>query len=285
MPRKPIKKAAKATRKRAVQPDAFARQLDALVSNPMNPEFDAIQRPAGARFEAFVAEDGSEAVIDIFDVIGSWETNARTLSNTLKNLSAKQLTVRINSPGGSVFEGFAMYNALRDYARRKNATVRTEVVGVAASIASVIAMAGDTIAIAENGFLMIHNAWAVAIGNAVEMRKIADVLDKLDTQLVATYVKRTGETAKSVAGMMAEETWLDSADAVEMNFADEIIDSVEASALAHDVTHYDNAPGVLTRPLTKAKASKSTKVAAPAKTEDWSEAMAACTRLGVTLKG
>lgn len=275
MPRKIS--ARKATR--APKADAFALQIDALVNDPHRGEFDEIARPAGAHFALFATEDGEEAIIDIYDVIGTWETNARTFRAALQSINASTLTIRINSPGGSVFDGFAMYNDLRDYARRKNATIRTEIVGVAASIASVLAMAGDEIAIVENGFLMIHNAWSAVVGNARDLRKTADTLDALDRQITATYARRTGETPKAIADMMGAETWIDSEKAIELNFATEIIDSVDASALALDVSKYANAPRVLVRPSRAKAKAKPAAVAAKAPQPDLSEALAACNRL------
>lgn len=260
---------------------ALALQAEELISDATRLEFDAIKRPAGARFEAFLAEDGSEAVIDIYDVIGSWETNARTFRNTLKSIDAEQITVRINSPGGSVFDAFAMYNDLRAHPAR----IRVEIVGVAASAASVVAMAGDTIAIAENGFLMIHNSWTIAIGNAREMSKTAGVLAKLDKQIGATYARRGGLDAADVAEMMDAETWLDSQDAIDMNLADEIIESVDASALAHDFSKCAKAPGVLVKAsraatiAAKPKPSQQVPSAPAAIAADWSGVSASISRL------
>ena len=271
-----LKTTAKPSRRAPVQPSAFALQLDDLLSDATRSEFDAIKRPADARFEAFVAEDNSDAVIDIYDVIGSYETNARTFRNTLKAITAPQITVRINSPGGSVFDAFSMYNDLRAHP----AGIRVEVVGVAASAASVLAMAGDRIAIAENGFLMIHNSWSFAVGNANEIRKLADVLGKLDKQIGATYARRSGIASGKIATMMDAETWLDSSDAVDMNLVDEVIESVDAQALAHDFSKCSKAPRVL---LTASRAATPAKPKQPAKqapaVEDWSAVNASIHRL------
>jgi ATP-dependent Clp protease, protease subunit len=285
MPRKISKKSAAApqnsVRRKRPAGKAFALQSDDLINDATRPEFDAIKRPSGARFEAFMAEDGSEAVIDLYDVIGSWETNARTFRNTLKSIDAAQITVRINSPGGSVFDAFAMYNDLRAHPAR----IRVEIVGLAASAASVVAMAGDTIAIAENGFLMIHNSWTIGIGNARDLTKVAGTLAKLDKQIGATYARRGGLDAADVAEMMDAETWLDSQDAIDMNLADEIIESVDASALAHDLSKCSKAPGVLVKasraatPAAKPKPTQQAPSAPAATAPDWSQVYASLHRL------
>ena len=122
--------------------------------------------------------------------------------------------------------------------------VRVEILGMAASAASVIAMAGDEIAIAENAFLMIHNAWGIVAGNKVDMRSFAAVLDQIDAALVATYARRTGGDAGEIAAMMDAETWLAGPEAIERGFAGELLDS-DGEALAFDLSVYHNAPSVL----------------------------------------
>ena len=129
-----------------------------------------------------------------------------------------ELTVRINSPGGDVSDGLAIYNALS----RRTGQTTVEVDGIAASAASLIAMAGDTIRIAENAMLMIHSPWTIAAGNAEELRQTAGVLDKFESGLIDTYAKRTGNDRDTVAGWMAAETWFDAHEAVVHGFADEI---------------------------------------------------------------
>lgn len=250
-----------------------------MLTDPARQYETSMRRPADARFEALMTEDGEEGVIEIYDIIGSYETNFRTVSDALKRMSnASQITVRINSPGGLVFDGFAIYNALRAH----GAHIRVEIMGLAASAASVIAMAGDQIAIADNGFLMIHNASAVTWGNARDMVKTADMLAKIDKAIIATYARRTGMKGDKLAALLDAETWLDAEDAVSMKFADETLESVDASALALDVSPYAKAPGVLVR-ASRAKPAAQPKPAAPV--EDWSAVAAAMARLTATLKG
>ena len=134
------------------------------------------------------AKADQSADISIFDEIGFFGVNAKQFIGDLKAIDAKTIKLAINSPGGSVFDALAMYNALRQHP----ANVEVTVLGVAASAASLVAMAGDTIVMPENAFMMIHNPLNFAYGNADELREMADVLDKIGASLVATYANRTG---------------------------------------------------------------------------------------------
>ena len=152
--------------------------------------------------------------------------DAKQFVKDLAGVTAKSIRLRMNSPGGNVFDGIAIYNALKNHP----ATVNVEVDGLAASIASIIAMAGDSIHMAKNAFLMIHNAWALAIGDSEEMRKMADVLDKIDTTMMRTYAERTGATQRDIRQMMTDETWMTADEAKEMGFCDTVGDPVEVAA-------------------------------------------------------
>lgn len=158
------------------------------------------------------------AEISIFDEIGMWGVTAKNFIDELNTISAKEITLSINSPGGSVFDAIAIYNALR----KKDAKVTCRVLGVAASAASLIAMAGDKIVMPENTFMMIHNPIGGCRGNAEDMRDLADVLDKIGASIVATYVARTGKSEDEVKALLAQDTWMTAAEAVEMGFADEM---------------------------------------------------------------
>lgn len=183
--------------------------------------------------------------IFIYDDIGdSWDgTTAKGFAKELKALGAvKELRVYINSAGGSVFDGVAIFNQLE----RHKARVIVNVDGIAASIASVIAMAGDEIAIAANGMIMIHDPWAFALGTAAEMRKMADSLDKVGETILGTYVRRTGGEAEAIKAMMAEETWLTAEEALELGFADQVGAAVAMAAYAgKDLSKFRNAPAQL----------------------------------------
>lgn len=156
--------------------------------------------------------------IDIFDEIGFWGVTAKDFISQLKGLKGQSITLSINSPGGSVFDAIAMYNALRNTG--KEITVR--VMGVAASAASLIAMAGDKIVMPENTFMMVHNPLTGTYGNAEDLREMADVLDKIGASLIATYCKRTGKSEDEVKALLDAETYLTAAEAVELGFADEV---------------------------------------------------------------
>jgi ATP-dependent Clp protease protease subunit len=158
------------------------------------------------------------AEISIYDEIGMWGVTAKDFISDLKKVEAKELTLFINSPGGSVFDGLAIYNSLRQHP----ANVTVKVMGVAASAASFIAMAGDRIVMPENAFLMVHNPMGAVFGNADEMRDWADTLDKIAASLVGIYVARTGKDEKEIKDLLDAETWLTAAEAVEMGFADEM---------------------------------------------------------------
>ena len=139
------------------------------------------------------------------------------------------VTVRINSPGGDVTEAQAIYNAMR----RQSASggkVTVEIDGLAASVASYVAMAGDQINIAENAMMMIHKAWTFAYGNADEIRDTAAILDKFDGIISATYAARANITAQEIMAKMADETWLTASESVELGLADAIGEPLNVAA-------------------------------------------------------
>lgn len=178
-----------------------------------------------------MAATGKTGEVWLYDVIGdSWDgTTAKGFAEDLKALGAVDtLRVYINSPGGSVFDGVAIHNQLRRHRARKEVVID----GIAASIASVVAMAGDEIAIASNGMMMIHNPWTFAAGFASDLRKTADTLDTIRETLLATYVARTGRASAEIGAMMDEETWMDGMETVAQGFADRVIDAVDIAALA-----------------------------------------------------
>jgi len=175
--------------------------------------------------QALAAPNAAE--ISIYDEIGMWGVTAKQFISDLKALGdVKDITVSINSPGGSVFDGLTIYNALR----ASGANVTVKVMGIAASIASIIAMAGKKIIMPENTFMMIHNPLNAIYGNADDMREMADILDKVGSSLVATYVARTGKSEEEVKALMDAETYMTAAEAKELGFADEVIPAVEAKA-------------------------------------------------------
>lgn len=154
-------------------------------------------------------------VLSIFDDIGAYGVSAKSFLNDLRTVTTDEVDVEINSPGGDVFAGLAIYNGLRASGKKIN----VKVLGLAASAASLVAMAGDTIEMPENAFMMIHNPWGFAMGGADEMRNTADVLDKIGAGIVSTYAKRTGKSAEEIAALLDAETWMTAQEAVDAGFA------------------------------------------------------------------
>lgn len=174
------------------------------------------------------AADAPAAEISIHDEIGAWGISAKDFLGQLKNIPAgRPLTLSLHSPGGEVFDGLAIYHALK---ARGNVSVRIE--GLAASMASVIAMAGTRISMPRNAYLMIHNPSGFAMGESSDMRQLADLLDKLKGSLIAAYRDRTKKSDEDLTAMMDAETWLTGEEAVAQGFADEVTDAVALSASA-----------------------------------------------------
>jgi ATP-dependent protease ClpP protease subunit len=171
------------------------------------------------------ATGNDENTISIFDPIGAdWfgeGVTAKRVAAALRAIKGDTVTVQINSPGGDVFEGLAIYNLLAEDPR----PVTVKVLGLAASAASFIAMAGDDVQVARSGFLMIHNAWVMAIGNRHDLRDAADMLEPFDAALADIYATRTGLAQDEIAALMDKETWMNGSDAVDRGFADSLLAS------------------------------------------------------------
>ena len=193
--------------------------------------FDLSPRALNRWNPAIQAAADDDTSISVFDVIGHdyWEgggVTAKRIAAALRSIGERDVTVNINSPGGDLFEGLAIYNLLREH----KGSVTVKVLGVAASAASIIAMAGDEIQIARAGFLMIHNAWILAAGNRHDLRSYADYLEPFDASMVDVYAARTGQDAGSIGKMMDGETWIGGSAAVEQGFADALLASDEVAA-------------------------------------------------------
>lgn len=176
------------------------------------------------------AEEDEANTITIFDVIGQdWWTGegvtAKRIAATLRAIGDQPVVVKINSPGGDYFEGLAIYNLLREHKGK----VTVQILGIAASAASVIAMAGDEVQIARAGFLMIHNAWVTTSGDRHQLRETADWLEPFDATAADIYGSRTGIAAALIAAMLDKETWIGGAEAVEKGFADSFLASDQIS--------------------------------------------------------
>jgi ATP-dependent protease ClpP protease subunit len=173
---------------------------------------------------------GREAEVWIYEEIGEgWfgGLGAKRFADELKALGKlDQITVRLNSPGGDVFDGIAIYNVLK----ANPARVVVNIDGLAASIASIIAMAGDEINMAGNATMMIHRAWGITVGNSQDMVEMGETLAKLDGTLAGTYAKRTGMDWGEVSQMMAAETWMNSQEALDKGFVDSITEEMKLAA-------------------------------------------------------
>lgn len=204
----------------------------------------------------------------IYEEIGEdwWSGGGITPSTISARLKAAgtfdSISIRINSPGGSCFDGIGIYNLLR--AQGKPVDVHVD--GLAASAASIIAMAGDTISIGTGAMLMIHNASMYCYGEAADLRKIASDLDAISVSAGEIYVKRSGQTAAKVKELMDAESWIGGAQAIELGLATEVVElegeqQAEARALAQEFATlgltsgvFRHAPKSLARPSARSQA-------------------------------
>ncbi len=181
---------------------------------------------------------GTGAEVAIYDEIGAHGVSAKGFLAELGALpDGTPVDLRLNSPGGSVFDAVAIYNALKRHA----GTVTVWIDGIAASAASYVAMAGDEIVMPENAFLMIHDPSGLAMGTAGDMRAMAEALDKIAGSLVRGYAAKSGKSDDEIAALMAAETWFDAADAVAAGFADRLAEPVRMAA-RFDIGRFRNAP-------------------------------------------
>jgi ATP-dependent protease ClpP protease subunit len=204
------------------------------------PEARTFQRPQNFQWDAPsdvlakwaemapVAAGTDDTTISMFDVIGEdfWTgsgVTAKRISAALRSIGDQDVTVKINSPGGDMFEGIAIYNLLRAH----KAKVTIEVLGWAASAASIIAMAGDEIRMGLGTFMMVHNAWGVVVGNRHDMRDAADLFDGFDSAIADIYEARTGMKRANIEALMDAETFMGPSQAVKNGFADIVDDGIE----------------------------------------------------------
>lgn len=176
------------------------------------------------------ADSIGETVITMYDVIGEdwWTGGGVTVSRidaALRKIGAQDVEVHINSPGGDMFEGIAIYNRLLEHPGK----VTVKVMGLAASAASIIAMAGEEILIGPASFLMIHNCWVMAMGNRHDMAATAEYLAPFDDAVAAVYAERSGMSKKDVAALMDAETWMNGETAINKGFADGMLSSKDVT--------------------------------------------------------
>lgn len=173
------------------------------------------------------ADESSPAEIYIYDYIGSYGVEAQSFIALLNALEATSIKVRINSPGGEVFAGYAIFNALQRKSQ-SGVVITTHVDGIAASMASVIAMAGDTVEMAENAMMMIHNPCGGVCGDSEDMRQMAEVLDRVKLSIVNSYAKKTGLDADEISALMDAETYMTAEEAKAKGFCDVVTAKNEA---------------------------------------------------------
>jgi ATP-dependent Clp endopeptidase proteolytic subunit ClpP len=201
--------------------------------------------------------DGDTTVIDIYDEIGWFGTSAQDFVRDLRQVKTPNIEVHLNSPGGDVFDALAIHSALRQH----KAKVHVIVDSLAASSASFIAMAGDKVTAMANAMLMIHDPWGLVIGNAADMRELADLLDKHGDNIAAIYANRAGGEVATWRERMLDETWYLADEAYEVGLVDEVDDSDgrpvenswDLSVFARPAPHVNEpAPGEPTPPPTAA---------------------------------
>ena len=180
--------------------------------------------------------------ISIFDVIGQdyWGEGVTTkrIAGVLRSMNGSDVTVNINSPGGDMFEGLAIYNLLREYKGK----VTVKVLGIAASAASIIAMAGDDIQIGRGAFLMIHNCWVYGVGNRHDFTELANSLEPFDVAMADIYAARSGLDISAVQQLMDAESYIGGSDAIEKGFADSLLS-------ADAISDGDDSPAAALRKL------------------------------------
>lgn len=197
------------------------------------------------------AAKNDTAEISIYDEIGFWGVTAQQFAKDLKALgnNLKQINLHIHSPGGDVFDGIAIYNLLKNHPANKTVYID----GLAASMASVIAMAGNEIIMPENAMMMIHKPWGIQGGDADDMRKYADLLDKVESTLITAYTAKTGKSETDLAEMLKEETWLTGKECIEQGFADKLAAPLVAMACIQSkkLEDYTNMPETIKNMLFK----------------------------------
>lgn len=207
-------------------------------------------------------KEDQTADIYIYDEIGGWGISARRFTEDLISLgNLSHINLHIHSPGGEVFDGIAIYNQLKNH----SATITVYIDGLAASMASVIAMVGDTVIMPKNAMMMIHKPWGVSWGDANDMREYADLLDKLENVLIPAYVAKTGKTTEEITAMLEQETWLDGDECVEHGFADKVIEPVKAMAslTSKRIEEFSSMPSAIKNQITPKNTTKPTQQPQP----------------------
>ncbi|MFN6816769.1 head maturation protease, ClpP-related [Proteus mirabilis] len=175
------------------------------------------------KWNSRIRASSADNSISILDVVGEdyWGegVTAKRISAALRAIGEQDIVVNLNSPGGDMFEGLAIYNLLRAHSGK----VTVNILGIAASAASIIAMAGDEIKMGRGAFLMIHNCWAMGVGNRHDFAKLAHDLAPFDASMTDIYVARSGQSSDVVSQMMDNETYISASEAIEKGFADSLL--------------------------------------------------------------
>ena len=182
-----------------------------------------------------------KAEIYVYDEISEYGVDAKSMVEQIRDLGeVDEIDLHVNSPGGLVSDGIAIYNQIK----RTNARVTTYVDGLAASIASVIALAGDEVIMAEGSLMMIHDPWTIAMGNAEDLRKEAEILDQHRDTILGIYETNTGLDPITLIDLMAAETWMTGSEALALGFATLVEGEVKVAAWARPdaIAKYKNAP-------------------------------------------
>ena len=188
-----------------------------------------------------VENKADETTVYIYDEISFWGVDAAVFVKDFNKIESKTINLRVNSPGGSVFDGTAIFNAIKQHPSKTIAHVD----GLAASIASVIVMAADEVIMAENAFLMIHEPWSMVVGGSEDMRKEADLLDKVRGTIAKTYTDKSGKEEKEVFDLMEAETWFTAQEAYDEGFVDTIAEDSKEKATAFDLSVFAKVPDKL----------------------------------------
>lgn len=194
----------------------------------------SLSQPEWWRVEA--STDSAEEIL-VYDYIGWPFNDPYDLTMHLNKMGGKDVTLRINSPGGDVFDGTAIYNAIREHKGKKITVVE----GLAASMASVIAMAGDEVHSRKNAMLMMHEPWTVMAGDQHELREVADLLQKISGNILDVYADKVGGKKRDIKQKMKDETWFTAKEATEYGLVDTVLDSGAAKA-AFDLSVFANTP-------------------------------------------
>ncbi len=226
-----------------MQTDTLAESLDAL-----HEKYRLTNRltPTRSWYRIDNAAHSDNTDVFVFDEIGWFGISSKEFMTEIAAIDTGTITLHLNSPGGEVFDGMAIYASLRQHP----AKVHVKIDSLAASIASVIAMAGDVIEIAPSAMMMVHDGLGLAVGNANDHREMADLLDKVSDNIASVYAARTGGTPEEWRSTMIDERWFTAEEAVEAGLADSILDLDAAVdepaaevAAAFDISVFDDPPG------------------------------------------